>query len=57
MLRPQLTFDKHVCKSSSTYTLISDIDVFQSSLQSYIYLEMLHLCGNPAVESLEDKDR
>ncbi|CAG2248371.1 unnamed protein product [Mytilus edulis] len=35
---------------------ILNIDVFQSSLQSYIYLEMLHLCGNPAVESLEDKD-
>ncbi|XP_071121104.1 leucine-rich repeat- and IQ domain-containing protein 1-like [Mytilus edulis] len=35
---------------------VLDIDVFQSSLQSYIYLEMLHLCGNPAVESLEDKD-
>lgn len=40
-----------------TYIIISDINVFQSSLQSYIYLEMLHLCGNPAVESLEDKDR
>ena len=34
-----------------------DIDVFQSSLQTCIYLEMLSLCGNPAVESIEDINR